>query len=115
MQWFIYTAIDFCKVLTDNGMQLLHCLIAQLLNQIKVLTTGVEPARAEAHHPLKMARLPIPPRELEQKPNINRSSSFGNIIMQGICSCYFDSKPAYLKLSFVKICKLLKKPLNASK
>ena len=27
-----------------------------------VSTTGVEPARANAHYPLKVARLPIPPR-----------------------------------------------------
>ena len=34
---------------------------------LNVLTTGLEPAHPIGHHPLKMACLPIPPRELRQK------------------------------------------------
>lgn len=36
----------------------------------KVLTTGVEPARPCEHYHLKVACLPIPPRELAAKINI---------------------------------------------
>lgn len=59
-------------------------------------TTGVEPARAIAHYPLKVARLPIPPRGHKHKMGLGNYALSLKLIQANL----YRPKPGDHQLSY---------------